>query len=275
MATETSLSVLRKRARNGSMEARKELEKRTRNAAKTGAAGARKAGEKASAATKDAKQQAERDVKQYARTAKQGVKNRANSKAVRRELARNAESINAAEYVSGSKKSRNKQFVEEVQHAGTVGSPTNHTLSTMDMAGNVVAMTQSPMAAGQEPDWDDNPDDLDTPDEVREDLRESGLDPMDVSTKSKAEFGHFLVHAMADDHDRGGRTPEQLEAEHDMVTAALDDYGVNHDSPLDTGDIYGGGLNLDFEPSPEETEARESGESPFSLTSMSNMEGLL
>jgi hypothetical protein len=91
-----------------------------------------------------------------------------------------------------------------------------------------------------DPDWSDNPDDLDTPEEVRETLKERGLDPMDVDTKDEAMFGHFLIHAYADDPDMGGRTPTELEAEHDMVVEALvNDHDVDHDSPLDFDDPFG------------------------------------
>lgn len=92
----------------------------------------------------------------------------------------------------------------------------------------------------RDPDWHNNPDNLDSPEEVREDLREDGLDPMDTRTQDQAMFGHFLVHALADDDDRGGRSPEQLEAEHDMVVAAMNEHGADHRSPLDHDDIEGG-----------------------------------
>lgn len=87
--------------------------------------------------------------------------------------------------------------------------------------------------------WNDNPGDLDTPQEVRESIRERGHDPMDVETKSEAEFGHYLVHSLVDDPDHGGRTPTQLEAEHDMVVDALEEYGVDHDTPLEFEDPFG------------------------------------
>lgn len=87
-----------------------------------------------------------------------------------------------------------------------------------------------------EPDWGDNPSHLDTPAEVRASLRADGLDPMDTDTREEAMFGHFLVHAYADDEDMGGRTPAQLEAEHDLTVAAMLSYGVGHESPMDRPD---------------------------------------
>lgn len=88
-----------------------------------------------------------------------------------------------------------------------------------------------------EPDWNDNPADLDTPEEVRESLRDDGLNPMNVGTQEEAQFGHALVHELANDPDHGGRTAAQLEAEHDLVVDALHDYGVDTDSPLDRSDL--------------------------------------
>lgn len=87
------------------------------------------------------------------------------------------------------------------------------------------------------PDWNDNPPDLDTPQEVRESLRADGLDPMDTDSKQQASFGHSLTHSFADDPDLGGRTPEQLEAEHDMTVDAMEEFGVDHDSELGLNDI--------------------------------------
>lgn len=92
-------------------------------------------------------------------------------------------------------------------------------------------------SVGPDPDWEDNPDDLDTPEEVRDDLRDSGLNPMNVGSEDEATFGHFLVHAFADDDDLGGRTPEQLEAEHDLTVGAMLDFGVGHHSPMDRSDV--------------------------------------
>jgi len=100
-------------------------------------------------------------------------------------------------------------------------------------------------SVGPDPDWEDNPADLDTPDEVREDLRDSGLNPMNVGTEEDAMFGHFLVHAFEDDEDLGGRTAAQLEAEHDLTVQAMADFGVGHHSPLDRGDIGDGSLDFD------------------------------
>lgn len=141
-------------------------------------------------------------------------------------------------FIDKRRKSRSQRFAEAVTETAKVDAPTGHSLSTVDKTGRVVQMATAPM----EPDWEDNPEDLDSPEEVREDLRESGLDPMDTATPEEAQFGHFLVHAYADDRDRGGRTVAQLEAEHDMVVAAMLDHGFNHDSPLDTEDIHGGSM---------------------------------
>lgn len=93
------------------------------------------------------------------------------------------------------------------------------------------------MANGPEPDFEDNPPGLDTPEEVKMSLDEDGLDPMDVDSVEEATFGHSLVHAFADDPDHGGRTEVQLEAEHDMTVEAMIEFGVEHDSPLDLEDI--------------------------------------
>jgi len=93
------------------------------------------------------------------------------------------------------------------------------------------------MGENNDPDWENNPDHLDTPEEVREDLLESGLNPMNVGTEAEATFGHFLVHGFADDEDFGGRSPAQLEAEHDLTVQAMADFGVGHRSPLDRSDI--------------------------------------
>lgn len=93
------------------------------------------------------------------------------------------------------------------------------------------------MSANDDPDWEDNPDHLDTPEEVRDDLRDSGLNPMNVGTEAEATFGHFLVHGFADDEELGGRSAAQLEAEHDLTVQAMRDFGVGHHSPLDRSDI--------------------------------------
>lgn len=88
-----------------------------------------------------------------------------------------------------------------------------------------------------DPDWDDNPDDLDSIPEVKAALAEAGLDPMDIDTRKEASFGHSVTHAFADDPGRGGRTPAQLEAEHDMTVEAMQGFGMDHDSELDLDDI--------------------------------------
>lgn len=144
--------------------------------------------------------------------------------------------VDATIGVDKRKKSRNRELVERAVETAKVSPPTNHSLRTMDAAPVVSEMARSSMGA----DWEDNPEHLDTPEEVREDLRDDGLDPMDVGSKDEAMFGHFLVHAFADDRDRGGRTAAQLEAEHDLVVSSLGDYDVDHDSPLDLEDIEGG-----------------------------------
>lgn len=74
---------------------------------------------------------------------------------------------------------------------------------------------------------------LDSTSEVREELTQADLDPMDIETEDQAVFGHSLTHAFADDPDMGGRTEEQLEAEHAMTVMAMHDFGVGHDSSLD------------------------------------------
>lgn len=126
-------------------------------------------------------------------------------------------------------KSRTQQMAERAERAGRASAPTNHTLDLGTGTGVATEMARGSI----QPDWDDNPEHLDTPAEVRTDLRQSGLDPMDTETKDEAMFGHFLVHSFADDRDMGGRTPAQLEAEHDMVVEAMQDHGVDHHSPLD------------------------------------------
>lgn len=134
-------------------------------------------------------------------------------------------------------KSRQKQFAAAAEEAGRAGRVTDHTLDIMDQTPRVVEMASATM----EPDWGDNPAHLDTTEEVKGALVEAGLDPMDIDTPGQATFGHSLVHAYANDRDLGGRTPEQLEAEHDMVVEAMREYGFDHDSPLDKPDITGGG----------------------------------
>lgn len=112
---------------------------------------------------------------------------------------------------------------------------------------------------GSKPDWDDNPENLDTPEEVRAEERSRGLDPVDVDTREHAIFGNMLLHHWEHTPDHGGRTPAELEAEHDMVSDALDDFGVDHTSPMDVDDIegeddlYDVGVDFDFF---EEGEAR-------------------
>lgn len=151
------------------------------------------------------------------------------------EAAARQEGVDPTVAVDRRKKSRNKQVAENAEKAAAATAPLGHSLRTMES--NRVAQMA---AAAPEPDWENNPDDLDTPAEVREDLKEDGLDPMDVENEEEAMFGHFLVHAYADDNDLGGRTREQLEAEHDMTVEAMREHGINHDSPLDPADIEGG-----------------------------------
>lgn len=156
-------------------------------------------------------------------------------RAAARQAAAMAASIQADAFLDRRKKSRNKQVAENAAKAAEVTPPLGHSLRTMEPT-TVGRMA----AASMEPDWGDNPAHLSNPMEVKEDLRDDGLDPMDVDTREEATFGHFLVHAMADDADRGGRTPQQLEAEHDMVVAAMREHGVDHHSPLDLAGIEGG-----------------------------------
>lgn len=151
------------------------------------------------------------------------------------EAAARQEGVDPTVGIDRRKKSRNKQVAENAKKAAEATAPLGNSLKTMES--NRVAQMA---AAAPEPDWDNNPDDLDTPAEVRETLKEDGIDPMDVESRKEAMFGHFLVHAYADDNDLGGRTPEQLEAEHDMTVDAMRDHGINHDSPLDLADIEGG-----------------------------------
>lgn len=183
------------------------------------------------------------------------------------------------EFVDRRKKSRNQEVVERAERAATMAPPTNHTLEILGTGAVASHMARAGMGMGAadlerrdgaagpapgldpgvgsvdprveaglmsagysghaDPDWHDNPDHLDTPAEVREGLMEAGLDPMDVDTEQQALFGHALVHGYANDPDLGGRTPAQLEAEHDLVVAAMDDYGFDHDSPLDVHSIFG------------------------------------
>lgn len=185
-----------------------------------------------------------------------------------------AEDTNVDEFVDRRKKSRNQQLAERAERAATVRPPTDHTLETLGTGEAVSAMARAGMggsgaddgvepggvdpgvggvdaslatgvsvamgAAGRgEPDWGDNPEHLDSAAEVRADLLEDGHDPMDVDTEKEALFGHALVHAYANDPDMGGRTAEQLEAEHDLVVDAMDDFGFDHDSPLDVHPLFG------------------------------------
>lgn len=134
---------------------------------------------------------------------------------------------------------RTKEVAKRAERAGRVKRPTDHTLDLGTETGVASEMAR----ASVEPDWEDNPEHLDTPAEVREDLMDDGLDPMDTGTPQRALFGHFLVHGMADDPGMGGRTPAQLEAEHDMVVAAMKEHGHDHDTPLDVGMIdFGVGM---------------------------------
>lgn len=114
----------------------------------------------------------------------------------------------------------------------------------MGRMGEMAMVDASGLLGNGEPDWHDNPDHLDTPDEVRDDLRESGLDPMNVGTEEEATFGHFLIHGFEDDEGLGGRTADQLEAEHDMTVEAMADFGVGHESPMDAP---GGAFDFDDE----------------------------
>lgn len=184
---------------------------------------------------------------------------------------RNASSINADEFVDRRKKSRNRELVERAEKAARLSSPYQTSLQPVGDPRVATAMASANAAMGEnllapstsekerpddgiDPDWEDNPENLDSPEEVRENLRSNGLDPMDVDTKERAMFANALLHAWANDPDRGGRTPEQLEAEHDMVAAALLEYDVDHDSELDLEDIEGAseddpfGLTVDFSP---------------------------
>ncbi|MCG1002864.1 MULTISPECIES: hypothetical protein [Halobacterium] len=142
----------------------------------------------------------------------------------------------------GKPKTRTEEMFARAQNAATAGAPfkasIDPTPNEMEMwsfaaAGDVGQPTRYE-GDGQGVDWDDNPEHLDTPDEVRQDLRADGLDPMDVASEQDAQFGHMLVHAYEDDSDRGGRSPEQLEAEHDMTVAALIDHENEHDTPMDS-----------------------------------------
>lgn len=74
-----------------------------------------------------------------------------------------------------------------------------------------------------------NPDGLDTRAEIRDDLRDDGINPMDVDSQDKAQAGWSYLHSFEDEPpaDRGGRTDSQLAAESEMVADALDEeYGV-------------------------------------------------
>lgn len=189
-----------------------------------------------------------------------------------REILSRADPGTGAGQVSGQGKSRTQRMFERAERSATVAAPIE---ASVDPTPNSLAMWEFASASpgrgsagsdsdgggpsmgslgdlgglaeidasgllgshGREPDWHDNPDHLDEPEEVRESLRDSGLDPMDVGTKEQAAFGHFLVHSFADDEDLGGRTPEQLEAEHDLTVQAMRDFGVGHHSPLDRADV--------------------------------------
>jgi hypothetical protein len=118
--------------------------------------------------------------------------------------------------------------------AGNHGTPTGQT-KTPD------TQTESQKAqsgADSNGRWEDNPEDLDEPDEVREELRADGLDPMDVASEEEATLGHRLVHEFAGEPGMGGRSREQLDAEHDLVVAELDEDG-DHDTPLEFADPFG------------------------------------
>lgn len=131
----------------------------------------------------------------------------------------------------GRRKSRTQEMAERATETGKAVAPTDHTLDLGTDTGVATEMARGTV----EPDWGNNPEHLDTPAEVRAEFRDDGLDPIDVDTAARASFGHFLVHGMANEPDMGGRTPEQLEAEHDLAVAAMREYGYDHHSPLDLG----------------------------------------
>ncbi|MFB6200397.1 MAG: hypothetical protein ABEI98_00095 [Halorhabdus sp.] len=156
---------------------------------------------------------------------------------------------------AGSSTNRTKEMFARAEEYATAGAPVQASIdpspSPMGMwqfasAGNNGDPGQS-ASASSEPDWEGNPSNLDTAAEVQEEFVAAGLDPMNVDSAEEAEFGHFLVHSFADDRDHGGRTEAQLEAEHDMVVASLDDYGIDHSSPLDLEDISGSEAGDDSE----------------------------
>jgi hypothetical protein len=135
-----------------------------------------------------------------------------------------------------------KDMVRESVRSATMAPPVKNSLETMDGRSRVVEMAKSGMAH-PEPDWQDNPDDLDSPQEVRMSLLSAGLNPVDADTKQEALGAHAAVHDFASDPGRGGRSPEQLEAEHDMAVAAMQSHGAEDSSPLDVigGQDHGGG----------------------------------
>lgn len=144
------------------------------------------------------------------------------------------------------RKSRHAEVAERAERAAQATPPTDHTLDLGTETGVATEMARASM----EPDWEDNPEHLDTPAEVRAHFRSEGMDPMDTDTPQRALFGHFLVHGMADEPGMGGRTPAELEAEHDLVVAAMAEYGHEHHTPLDVTDLGvggGGGGSLAFD----------------------------
>lgn len=143
-----------------------------------------------------------------------------------------------------SNMTRTQKMFARAEQAATAGAPVQ---ASLDPTPNEMGMWEfasagnngQPTSAGTNSsgggaDWGDNPDHLDTAEEVREDLRADGLDPMEAATQQQAQFGHMLVHDLQDDPGRGGRTAEQLEAEHDMTVAAMTGFGANHHTPMDT-----------------------------------------
>jgi hypothetical protein len=118
--------------------------------------------------------------------------------------------------------------------AGNHGTPTGQSKAPDTQSQSQTA--QSGADSGGR--WADNPENLDEPEEVREELRADGLDPMDVASEEEATLGHRLVHEFAGEPGMGGRSREQLEAEHDMVVAKMDEDG-DHDTPLEFADPFG------------------------------------
>lgn len=75
---------------------------------------------------------------------------------------------------------------------------------------------------------EDNPDPFDTPEEVREAVREAGGDPMNVGTQQEAQFAWAILGSWADDPPASREDPAVYAAETEFVADELEHtYGVD------------------------------------------------